>query len=114
MGLFGTLKRKAEDKAMSIIVAKAVKMLAEGRFGAGPAKLYWALAGKKSWIAAILATLAAAVWGADQAGLCALLAEHAVNCGAVTQVLGTAAAALAALGLYDGALRLPAPEKPTR
>jgi hypothetical protein len=89
---------------MSKILAIAVKKLAEGDFGAGPAKAYWWLAGKKTWIAFAVGVAAYGLNEASGRGLCD-------PCQGYVATLGTAAAVLAAAGLYDGALRTSAPQK---
>ena len=89
---------------MSKILAVMVKKLAEGDFGAGPAKAYWWLAGKKTWLALVIGVAAFALNEASGRGLCDPCQDYVTT-------LGTVAGVLAAAGLYDGALRTPAPQK---
>lgn len=94
---------------MSWMLARIVSAVAEGKMGATAKRAYWAAAGKKTWIAAVLALL----WGVLElaqrpGGVCEL---GALPCTQWAAWIGTAAAALAAIGLYDGALRAQPPTK---
>lgn len=104
MGLFGKVKRKLEDAAMSKILAMGVKMLAEGRFGKGPAAAYWWLAGKKTWIAVALAGIYGVLYEASGRGLCQPCAEW-------SDWILNASGVLVAVGLFDAAVRIEPPRK---
>lgn len=100
------LKAWAERKAMGAILAIFVKKLAEGDFGPGPAKVYWALAGVKTWTALGLAAIAGGLTLAYQLGLCE-------PCYGYVGMLITASGVLAAIGLFDGAVRIMPPVRVT-
>ena len=101
MGLIGKLK----EKALSKIIAMFVHKLAEGDFGDAPAKVYWQLSGKKSWIAAAVAIVGYALQHLSDAGLCAPCSGWVGTLYAIAGVLG-------GIGLYDGALRQRPPSQP--
>lgn len=90
---------------MSKILALGVKMLAEGKFGEGPAKAYWWLAGKKTHIALALAAVYGVLYGAGEKGLCQPCGEWA---GWVVGLSGV----LVTVGLFDAAVRIEPPRKP--
>jgi hypothetical protein len=96
--------RKLKEKAMGALLALFVKKLAEGDFGAGPAKVYWWLAGKKTWIALGLAAIAGALSLAYELGLCAPCYDY-------VGLIVTISVGLAAVGLFDGAVRITPPVK---
>jgi hypothetical protein len=101
----GSLKRKLEVAAVGKIVAIGIKMLAEGKFGKPPAAVYWWLAGKKTFIAIVLAAVYGALYQAHERGLCAPCADWS------GWLLG-AAAFMATIGIVDGAVRIEPPQKP--
>lgn len=109
-------KIKRGDMSMvSGLLAGFVKDLGNGRFGEGPKKLYWKLAGKKTWISLGLA----ATYGIIQlAGT--LLAtcvpecatpENLVQLTAIGDWIFRAVAVLIPIGLYDAAVRVDPPKK---
>lgn len=91
---------------MGAILALLVKRLAEGGFGKKPAAAYWWLAGKKTWIAFGLAVVAGALFMASQLGLCAPCYDYGAS------IAGPIAVGLAAVGLFDGAVRITPPQRP--
>jgi len=91
---------------MGTILAIFVKKLAEGDFGAGPAKAYWWAAGKKTWTAIAFAAVATALTIAYELGLCE-------PCYAYVGTLITISVGLAAVGLFDGAVRITPPVRPS-
>lgn len=103
MGLFGKIKGKAEKLVAGKIIALVLKRAAEGGFGSVVQKLYLALVGKKTLIAAALAALAAGLQAAEESG-------QFPGAGAAAKVVAALAAALATLGQIDGALRLDPPK----
>ena len=103
MGLFGKIKGKAEQVVAGKIIAVVLKRAAEGGFGAVVQKLYLALVGKKTLIAAGLGALAAGLQVAEASG-------QFPGAGAVAKAVAYLAAALATLGQIDGALRLDPPK----
>lgn len=96
------------------ITATILKRAAEGRFGPLVQKLYWGLAGAKTWTAIVFAFLAGVAEVAARSGLCAYLGigpeceavAHAIAQGSATVALG-----FGYLGQVDGALRSAAPSK---
>lgn len=90
---------------MGAILARLVKKVAEGDFGATPAKVYWWLAGKKTWTALVLATVAGGLFLASQLGLCGPCYDYGTYIASASVVLGS-------WGLFDGAVRIQAPEPP--
>lgn len=90
---------------MGKILAVLVKKLAEGDFGAGPAKVYWALAGIKTYTAIAFAAAGLVLSQLSQHGLCAA-------CDGYVASLLTVAGFLATIGLFDGAVRIEPPQKP--
>jgi hypothetical protein len=102
------LRAWAERKAMGKILAYAVKAIAEGKLGELPKRLYWRLAGAKTYIGmAFGAAWALLTWGTES-GTCGKLGY---DCTAWANTLGVIAAFLMAVGLFDGALRTKAPDK---
>lgn len=101
MGLLKTLK----GKAMGAILATLVKKLAEGDFGQAPARAYWWLAGKKTWTAVALASIAGGLFMANANGLCDPCHGYAMG-------IITAAGVLASIGLFDAAVRITPPTVP--
>lgn len=115
MGLIGKLKDKGRRLAMGKILGIVLSWLAEGKFGKGPQAVYAWLQGKKTAIAAILATVAAALQAAQSNGTCALfegqkLFGWAINCGELASGLLWLSGILALIGLTDGALRMDPPK----
>ena len=92
-----------------MILARIVAGIGEGRFGAGPKRLYWWLVGRKTAIAMVIAFVAGIVETADRTGVCA---RWGLDCAGYSAGLAGLAGALAAIGLYDGALRTPPPHAP--
>lgn len=103
MGL-GSLKRKVERAAMGKFLAIGVKMLAEGKFGAGPAKLYWKLAGWKTPIALGLGIIGASLKFLESQNACSACGLYSEQLVALSLVLGS-------IGLYDSAIRLEPPKQ---
>lgn len=101
MSLFGNLKERALSKILVVLVRK----LAEGDFGKGPAKVYWALAGIKTYTALILGIGAFGLTLASNLHLCAA-------CGDYASIIAKIAGGLLAIGLFDGAVRIEPPFKP--
>lgn len=91
-------------KKFSETLVKVIKGVAEGKFGEKPKTIYWALEGYKTLIAFVLAVATFALEYAVNAGL---WPEAAV----AVPVLYSIAALLAAVGLYDGAVRTEPPNK---
>lgn len=115
MGLIGKLKDKGRRVAMGKILGIVLTWLAEGKFGAGPKAVYLWLQGKKTVIAALLATIAATLQAAQSNGTCALfegqkLFGWAINCGEIASGLLWLSGILALIGLTDGALRMDPPK----
>lgn len=90
---------------MGAILAKLVKALAEGKFGAGPAKAYWFLAGKKTVTGVALGTAYVGLHLSAGAGLCDA-------CAAYGHQLAVASVTLVSIGLLDAAVREEPPVKP--
>ena len=88
----------------SELLAKLVRGIAEGQFGETAKKVYWALEGKKSWIALVIASATFALEKAYMAGVCE-------SCLGISTTLYTVAGFLLAVGLYDGAVRSTPPTK---
>lgn len=102
---------------MGAILGWALKQLAEGKFGSGPQRVWLWLQGKKTIIAALLATIAATLQAAQSNGTCALvegvkLFGWPVNCGEAASALLWLSGILALVGLTDGALRMEPPKAP--
>lgn len=102
---------------MGKILGIVLTWLAEGKFGSAPQKLYLWLQGKKTIIAGLLATIAAALQAAQANGTCALVEGHklfgwAINCGEAASALLWLSGILALVGLTDGALRMDPPKAP--
>lgn len=102
---------------MGKILGIVLTWLAEGKFGSAPQKLYLWLQGKKTIIAGLLATIAAALQAARANGTCALVEGHklfgwSVNCGEAASALLWLSGILALVGLTDGALRMDPPKAP--
>ncbi len=117
MGLLGRVKDKARRVAMGRILGIVLSWLAEGKLGAGPQKAYVWLRGKKTIIAGLLATIAAALQAAQSNGTCALVEGHKlfgwpINCGEAASALLWLSGILALVGLTDGALRMDPPKTP--
>jgi hypothetical protein len=93
-------------KSPSRILVKVIKMVAEGDFGPEAQKVYWTLAGVKTWITAVIVIATFALETASTQGLCP-------DCSAWAGYLYMAAGILFAVGLYDGAVRADAPKKVT-
>jgi hypothetical protein len=100
---------------VSGLLAGFVKDLGNGKFGEGPKKIYWSLAGKKTWISLGLA----ATYGVIQlAGTllsvcvpeCAS-AENLVQLTGVGEWILRAVTVLIPIGLYDAAVRIEPPRK---
>lgn len=107
--------KEGDLRMISGILANLVKDIAEGKYGEGPKKLYWSLAGKKTWIAMGIAAL----YGVGQVAV-SVLAACVPECGspeALLQLEGIlkwvpeVVAVLIAIGIYDGAVRLDPPKK---
>lgn len=78
-------------------VPTAVTQIAEGKFGEGPKKVYWWLAGKKTWITVIVAGAAEIMSN--------IPAEQCEGCAEWAAYTWTAAGILLVVGLWDGAIR---------
>lgn len=85
------------------IIPQVLRAAAEGRAGEMPKKVYWALAGKKTFIGALLIGL-----GTAGEAVCANYTAYQWTCEASTWIyyLG---ALLASVGLVDGGTRAPWP-----
>lgn len=95
----------------SAVIPKLVKGIAEGKFGEAPKTWYWKLAGLKTWITAVIVVIG---FGLDQfasSGLCVPDGPIDFSCQGAAVSLYTFAGFLAAVGLYDGAVRSEAPKK---
>lgn len=90
---------------MSTILTKLVKALAEGKFGAGPAKAYWWLAGRKTYTGIALGAAYFVLHGGAAAGVCE-------PCGGYAHGLAVASITLVSVGLLDAAIREEPPVKP--
>jgi hypothetical protein len=97
---------KVKKYMLGKLLAVGVKKLAEGDFGATPAHVYWFLAGKKTWTAIVLAGVAGALWAAEQMQICQ-------PCGDYAGTVVTLSLILTPLGLYDAAIRIEPPQRPT-
>jgi hypothetical protein len=100
---------------ISGVAAGFVKSVAEGKYGEGPKKVYWFLAGKKTWIAIGIAALA----GVGQVAV-NVLSGCVPECGSaesVAQLQGllnhvpAIVGFLVAVGLFDAAVRIEPPKK---
>jgi len=110
--------RKIKEGDMSMVsglLAGFVKDLGNGKFGEGPKKIYWSLAGKKTWISLGLA----ATYGVVQLAV-SLLATCVPECASpenLVQLQGVgewilrAVTVLIPIGLYDAAVRIDPPKK---
>ena len=102
MGLVGKVKGKVMGKILVTLLTKA----AEGDFGPGVAKVYWALAGRKTLIGAALAFAAGAIQAGISSGMCS---QFALDCGGWELIVRDATAYAAAffllVGQVDGAAR---------
>jgi hypothetical protein len=101
----GSLKRKLKEAAVSKILALLVSKLAEGDFGTTASKVYWKLAGLKTYTAIAFGAVGYALTRASDAGICE-------PCGELAAGLMTFAGFLLTIGLYDGAIRSQPPTKP--
>jgi hypothetical protein len=110
-------KEKLMLKALSSFLPGLVKGMAEGQYGPVPEKLYWALAGKKTWISVGIGALWAFGWYV----VIPALQACGVDCGAATNVPQITAWLdvvkdvvpwLIAAGIADAGLRLEPPQKP--
>lgn len=90
-------------KKPSEAVPKLINAIAEGHFGEGPKKIYWALAGKKTWITVGVAGVATALESVP--------AEMCAQCAQYTDYVWSAAGFLLVTGLWDGAVRAVPPKK---
>lgn len=98
------MKKFLTKFAMTKLLPLLIKKVAEGDFGQWPAKLYWALAGRKFYISIAIGLLGVGLDYLFGIGVCD-------SCGGYKGDLMTFAAVLAAIGLYDGAVRSTPPEK---
>jgi hypothetical protein len=98
--LFSFIKGKPSE-----FIPKLIKAVAEGKFGEPAKKIYWQVAGYKTWITAIVATVGFALQQFEQAGLCP-------DCAGWSVILYQVALGLLAVGLFDGAVRLDPPKDP--
>jgi hypothetical protein len=111
VGLGRVLKapfRKAKETAVQKLIEFVFGGIAAGRFGAGPKKVYWFLAGKKTYVGVALAAIAHLIGEAQAAGLCS---AHGLDCEGWATGLQAVAAFLVTVGLLDAAHRAPAPKK---
>jgi len=97
--------KKLKEAALSKIIAVLIRKLAEGDFGPTPAKVYWALSGKKTYIAAAIASIAFALSHFSEAGLCE-------PCAGYVTTLYAVAAFLASIGILDAGIRIRPPQPP--
>ena len=102
--MFGGIKRKLKGVVVSKLLAYLIKLVAEGKFGAPVAAIYWWLAGKKTYIGLALAAVYSALLKLAEGG-CAPCADYA---GYVAWL----SAFLVSVGVIDAALRTPAPKQP--
>lgn len=101
--MFGRLKLVGQFiMKPSKAVPSAVNAIAEGKFGEGPKKVYWFLAGKKTWITVVVA-------GAAE-GLSSIPAEQCADCSTYGEYAWIAAGFLLVIGLWDGAIRAVPPK----
>lgn len=98
--LFSFLKGKPSE-----FIPKIIKAVAEGKFGEPAKKVYWQVAGYKTWITVVVASAGFVLQQLEEAGLCA-------DCGAWYVILYQVALGLLAVGLFDGAVRLDPPKDP--
>jgi hypothetical protein len=90
-------------KKPSEAVPTLIKAIAEGKLGEQPKKIYWALAGKKTWITVAVVGVATT--------LESIPAEQCVQCADWTAWAWSAAGFLLVAGLWDGAVRAVPPKK---
>lgn len=102
--MFGKLKRKVKGVFVSKIIAYLLKLIAEGKFGALLAKVYWWLAGYKTYIGLAL--------GAVYAGLLKLAESGCAPCSEYAGYVAWLSAFLVSIGFIDAALREKSPAKP--
>ena len=102
-------------RLISGLLPNFVKTLAEGGYGEGPKKIYWALVEKKTIVAFIIAIL----YGVAQVALnvfgqcvpeCAT-AESVAQFESLILYVPEIVATLIAVGLYDKAVRLDPPKR---
>lgn len=98
--LFSFLKGKPSE-----FIPKLIKAVAEGKFGEPAKKVYWQVAGYKTWITGAVALAAFVLQYLSEQGLCA-------DCSTYYNVLYQVAAVLLAVGLFDGAVRIDPPKDP--
>lgn len=99
---------------MGAIIGIVLKKAAEGDFGPQVKAIYWSLAGKKTYIAIILAFCAGVVKVAVDSGLCGyygLSESCTVVSDGITKATLAISGGLVLLGQVDGAVRLEAPKK---
>jgi hypothetical protein len=99
----GSWLKKLKGVSLGKLLAWFVTKLAEGDFGAGPAKVYWALAGVKTWIAFGLVTVMGVMHFAAENGFCAPCEDY------VATILKVVPYLIAA-GIYDAAIRYRSPQ----
>lgn len=113
MGLFGSIKKKAEKAMLGTITGIVLKKAAAGDLGPQVKWIYWAFAGHKTQVAAALALPPLLVEALVRSGTCE---AFGLPCDLwstkVTALLLSVSGALAFLGQVDGALRLPPPVAP--
>jgi hypothetical protein len=109
MGLFGKLKEKGERWAMSKILAALVTKAAEGGFGPKVKAAYWLVSGQKTNIGMLFGLAWAVLEYGTSSGFCG---AHGWDCTGWSNTLIAVAGFLLAAGLYDGAIRTPAPFTP--
>lgn len=112
--LFGGLKEKLGMKLLSSFLPGIVKNLGDGQYGAGPQKVYWWLAGKKTWISIGIG----AVWAFGHTVVVpALVACQCAADGTIPSIegaLGWVASVvpwLILMGIVDAGIRLEPPKK---
>ena len=88
---------------MSQILARIIRGVAEGKYGAAAKKVYWFLAGKKTITGIVCAAAYAGLLAAQATGTCA-------ECGKYAETLAYVAGFLVTVGLFDAAVRLDPPK----
>lgn len=106
-GLFGKLAVKVVKAKWGSILPAILKAAAEGKFGEGIKRAYWAMAGIKTVSGAVVLAL-----GAGLETVCASYPEYAWTCGA-GKWLYLIGGILASVGLVDGGTRAPWPSQPS-
>jgi hypothetical protein len=94
-----------KGKSPSKILVSIVKGIADGKFGAIPKKIYWAVEGYKTWVALAIMLSTFGLEKAYELGLCS------IECVDWSVWLYSVSVFLFAVGLYDGGLRSVPPNK---